>query len=686
MSGTVPSGWAYYDKSANKYLIAGETMPTPADGDMYYSTSQKTNNSCYYNYRASRQYYYNYRQTDTDKYPNYSSFTLMAGWEVTPSEGWSGGGTFAPLSSVAGAPVVSIWMSRGVNLSTVTCHSNIRVIHLNSNTYVQTVNGTISSNLLYAYFDGCTNLKSIPSMGNATQMIYGHRLFGNCTSLTTVPALPPNLEVIQEGFINCTSLVTAPNIPSGILWGGSMFEGCTSLQIAPKNNASNIQYVWRAFKDCINLEDASAFTFYSSILNMNQCFQGCEKLVTPPAKITGTNATAVRMFEKCKALVTPPIFEGTYTKWNTIFWQCSALKTPPRIPDSVIELPWAFAECTSLESVPVIPKSVQTLYYAFYKCTSLTWVSLRINNTGNTGYSMNYMFNGCTNLTGIIYMNGTYLPDYNVVFNDTINPIIIGGNGTVAQALALSSNNNNVYKWLNATYESISSVRCNELGELDDTGTFMKIIIDFTCPIIDYSKIYVPKVYVKNNQLEPVQNWILTYPSPEDEGVEIVKEIPDSTDITVTRIEANDVVAKGSFSTLFSTENMTEGAALKVLIPTSCSQVALDWNDDGSYKYGTFYWNGSEGSAIFTGETYIWDAVPDGSVFKIGGPVYDGEKGFIVGNSGEAEENQYSATFNGPVTFNSNIYIAIDENASSEYLDGRIYDRINALNWSDVLG
>ena len=63
-----------------------------------------------------------------------------------------------------------------------------------------------------------------------------------------------------------------------------------------------------------------------------------------------------------------------------------------------------------------------------------------------------------------------------------------------------------------------------------------------------------------------------------------------------------------------------------------------------------------------------------------------GETGFIVGNQISLVEAQYPSTFNGPVTFNSNIYIAIDENASSEYLDGRIYDRINALNWSDVLG
>lgn len=678
MSGTIPSGWAYYDKSANKYLIAGETMPTPADGDMYYSTSQKSNNSCYYNYYASRQYYYSYRQTDTDKYPNYSSFTLMAGWEVKPSDGWSGGGTFAPLSSVAGAPVVSIWMTSGVNLNTVTCHSNIRVIHLNFNTYVQTVNGTISSNLLYAFFGGCTNLKSIPSMENATQMIYGHHLFYNCTSLTTVPALPPNLEVIQCGFQNCTSLVIAPDIPSGILWGGSMFEGCISLQIAPRNNASNIQYVWNAFKNCTNLEDASNFTFYPSIMNMTSCFSGCEKLVIPPAKIIGTDANAVRMFEKCKALVTPPIFEGTYTKWDTIFWQCSALKTPPQIPESVPQLAWAFAECTSLESVPVIPKSVQTLYYAFYKCTSLTWVSLRINNTGTTGYSMNYMFNGCTNLTGIIYMDGTFVPDHNVVFNDTINPIIIGGVETVAQVLALSSNNNNVHKWLTTSYTSVSSVRCNNQGELDDSGDYMKLTIPFTCPVIDYSKLYVPKVYVKNNQLEPTRNWVLTYPSPEDESIEIVKEIPDSTDITVTRIEANDVVAQGTFSTIFSADSLSEGAALKYVIPTSCSQVALDWNDDGTYEYGTCYWNGTEGSAIFTGETYIWDAVPDGSAFKLGGPIYDNETGFIVGNAGETDENQYPATFNGPV------YFYLDDNRESG-VDYRILKTIKDRGLEDKL-
>lgn len=179
----------------------------------------------------------------------------------------------------------------------------------------------------------------------------------------------------------------------------------------------------------------------------------------------------------------------------------------------------------------------------------------------------------------------------------------------------------------------------------------MQLSINFTCPVMDHSKIYVPKIYIKNNQIAPYQNWTLTYTN---EGTEVVKIIPNSTDISSARIEANDIIEQGNFTTLFSAEDLSEGAALQIFIPTSNSQIAIDWDDtNDQYVISTVYWSGTRGSAIFTGETYIFDATPNGKSFKIGGPIDDStETGFIVGNAGLPQADQFPSTFNGPVTIN----------------------------------
>ena len=680
---TVPSGYWYWDSSASKAYKAGETMPAVGEGDLLYTSPRNPALLNYY-YKSAHTYTYVDYQDSPAKY---NHCTVPAGWCVTDYGDYTMT-TAAPYSSINGAPVVEIIWAANNKITTLTLHSNLRVVDVRgSNINIVTINGSVSSNLLYCNFCNCPKLKSVPSLAPATQMVYGMSLFYNCPSLTSVPALPPNIEVLNGAFRKCTSLATVPTIPSKVLWAGNLCAECTSLTKAPTNNSRVLQYIWGGFDGCSKLTDASAFYFPSSIIEMEYCFRGCTKLTTVPT-IRGTNAIAYRMFQECSSLVNPPVFEGTYTQWNTIFWKCTSLKTPPIIPDSVTELPWAFAECTSLTEVPKLPLNVTSLFYCFYKCESLTWVSTCLPYA--KAPSMNYMFNGCKNMTGIIFYHDKYNkggPGHNKMFTDTEKTIVIcgvDGADPYTEEWANTANNNNVYRGLFAITEAVSAVRTDINGIPNDKGEYVRLTIEFTAPVINYTKLYVPKVYIENAQQQPVKNWTLTYTN--EDGDEITREIADSTDIEATRIEAGDLISKGRFVTLV--EASEDGAVYSASIPTSCSQVTYDYDENEDFIIQTRYWGGKAGKAIYTGSTYIFDALPDGSAFKIGGPVSEdaGEKGFIVGDIIEIEEDQYPSTFNGPATFNSNIYIAIDDNASSEYLDGKIYDRINTLNWNDVLG
>ena len=672
MAYIVPNGWVYWDASETKYLTAGQTMPTPAADDRYYAVTSSGS-------RDDSKLAYQYTDTRTVTYRMYyepigpKTYTIPPGWGIISYNYTMSTATVE--SSIAGQNVVSVYLeASGCQIKTLNIPSTIVALWLYNNTTIQTVTGTITNAMKEIYCRGATSLISMPSMANATNIVYLIRAFQDCSSLTTIPAFPPNVISLYASFTNCTSLQELPSIPSTVMDIGYMCNNCVSLRKVPINNSQIIKWMPFTFFGCLGITDASDFNIPESTESLSSMFKGCSNLITPPSTIRGNNATCDNLFTECTSLITPPIFEGTYANMNTAFYKCSSLKTAPNIPAGSQSMGWTFAECTSLEEVPYIPSTVSSLFYCFYKCTSLTWISMRLNN--NSSSSFNSMFEGCTNLTGIIYLGSTYVPPCSRIFYDTTKPIIIGGSETSVNQFVAQQNNNNVYKYLNTKSTSISSVRTDINGTFDDMGEYMQLSIDFTCPVIDYSKLYVPKVYIKNNQIAPIQNWTLTYINEQENKV--IKEIDNSTDIEVARVEANEIIANGNFTTLFSANNLSEGAALTIYIPTSNSQVAINWDDTNhQYIIDTVYWGGTLGSAIFTGETFIFDALPDGTAFKIGGPIYEDETGFMVGN---INSTPYPSTFNGPATFNNDIYIAIDTDIGLG-IDYEIYAALNSLGW-----
>ena len=681
---TVPSGYSYWNKSADKYYLEGQSIPAAGEGDLLYPKSgapAKTNFS--YTFHNARTVKYTWYDNDSEQ-----EVYISAGWEVDNTDSNNDSLSTTMLSSFNGYNVVSIVLKHS-HMTQLTLPSNCQFVSMPGSKLTK-INGSFPTSLKYLYFYNSTELVSVPSMSSLTNITHCMGLFNNCTKLTTVPSLPPNATTFHRAFENCTSLVNAPAIPSKAVLTGMMFKNCTSLKNTPINN-SNVSFrMSDMFYECTSLTSAANFNIPASMYYGYRMFDGCTSLETPPPVVRGTDALAYRMFEGCTALKTAPVFEGTFTNLNTCFWKCSALKQPPIVKHiSNCEMSWMFAECTSLETVPELPKNVLSLYYMFYKCTSLTWVSLYIPTEKQP--SVNYMFNGCTNLTGIIWLDYNGDLAHNKMFEGTEKPIVLWGSHFTENlpVYASTTNNNNVHVGLFANCsDSISAVRCDINGKLDDKGDYTKLTIQFTAPLLTNSKLYCPKVYIKNAQQAPVKNWTLKYMNG---STETTKTIANSTSITAERIEANALVASGTFETLF---NAINDSIYSVYIPTSCSECTTGYDSSGNLlQHQTYYWNGTAGQAIFTGDTYIWDALPDGSGFKIGGAIIEdaGETGFIVGDEIALEADQYPSKFNGPVTFNgsstfnNNLYIDIDENASTGTTDGDLYNLIvNILRWNDV--
>ena len=650
---TVPSGWAYWDKSANKRIVAGGTIPAPAEGDEYFgvTSSGATDYS---------KLFYIYYNSETRNYINQNSgvqqttFTLPAGWHVTNQSYTMTSATVA--SSIGGENVVAVKIYNNTvsKITSLSLPSTVVMVWLNDNSNLTTITGSLGSALKEFICYRSPKLESVPTLANATNLTNCNYMFNQCTALTTIPALPPNAVSLYYAFHLCTSLTSIPTIPSKVKDMGYLCEGCTALTAAPSNNSAVILYMPRAFADCTNLTNASNFSTPNTVELGWELFRNCSKLTQIPTVISGTNANYNGIFRGCTLLNAVPTFSGSFTRLINAFRECVSLTTPPIIKNILnCDMGYMFYGCTSLTTIPVLPKTMFSAYYMFYNCTSLMWASVIIPAHSNPP-SINYMFAGCSNLTGVIWKKGDYNNAHNNTFLDTVQPIILAGEGinSIGPSLAATANNHNVYIGLNATISESGIARCDATGTLDDKGNYAKLTIKFNCSYLPNSKIYVPKVYIKNAQQQPIQDWTLTYVNNLDET--IVKTITNSTDITQEYIEANDLITSGTFETIF---NAVDDSVYTIYIPTSCSQVAQDYDTDGNYVINTYYWNGTRGQAIFTGDTYIFDALPDGSCFKIGGPIIEnnGDTGFIVGNEVSLLSAQYKSTFNGPVTVNGTI-------------------------------
>ena len=200
----VPSGWAYWDKSANKRIVAGGTIPTPAEGDEYFgvTSSGATDYS---------KLLYKYYNSETRNYVNQNSnvqqttFTLPAGWHVVNQNYTMTSATVA--SSIGGKNVVAVKIHTNTasKISSLSLPSTVVMVWLNDNSNLTTITGSLGSALKEFFCYRSPKLKSVSTLANATNLTNCNYIFKQCTALTTIPTLPPNAVSLYCAFQSCTS-------------------------------------------------------------------------------------------------------------------------------------------------------------------------------------------------------------------------------------------------------------------------------------------------------------------------------------------------------------------------------------------------------------------------------------------------------------------------------------------------
>ena len=246
------------------------------------------------------------------------------------------------------------------------------------------------------------NYASIRSLNGYRYAFY--KLFMDCGSLTTAPALPATtLEVICYGamFYGCTALVQTPALPATTLAKDcyrSMFSGCTALTQVPSLPAMELEESCyeSMFTDCVSLTQAPSAL--PAIDAAPRCyfgmFRGCTSLINAPTIAATT----------CRR--NPNNYENAH--FSYMFRNCTALASPPEILLTTLAyhaLYFMFSGCTSLIRAPRLPAMTleEGCYYGIFSgCSSLTEASIAATTTAT---------NALTNWLDGVAASGTVYAD-----------------------------------------------------------------------------------------------------------------------------------------------------------------------------------------------------------------------------------------------------------------------------------
>lgn len=241
---------------------------------------------------------------------------------------------------------------------------------------------------------------SITSLGNSFVL--------ECSNLVTVK-LPSTCTTIQsQAFKSCPNLETIQGLTGNINLNGATFYGCSKLRrldnIAIKINSSAV------FGYCPLLEEITLQQVPMTI--GAQCFQGCTSLTTinNSEYITAINGGSA--FENCSALTALNFNdeEMTWTNVGSIFYHCSSLTTLGKYNFTFHGLttipPSMFNGCTNLEGILNFPDATEnsnnSYGRSFNGCTKLVKISLPklTSLNGGSPYSMDEraVFGGNTSL------------------------------------------------------------------------------------------------------------------------------------------------------------------------------------------------------------------------------------------------------------------------------------------------
>lgn len=303
-------------------------------------------------------------------------------------------------------------------------------------------------------FINCENLETIDTLNlsNVKSMV---NMFKNCLKLKSIGSFDTSLcEDLTDAFYNCTKLEAVPYFDSeNVRYIDRAFYNCNSLKAIEYSTLENVYGMYYTFYNCTSLESLGVLNTSKSE-NFNYTFAECRNLITIESLDVSNSVSMENTFYNCRNL-TSSLYLDTQkaTTLRSMFYNCSSLKSLAYLDiTNAINIYGLFDSCKNLLSVPILNYSkitdmtnvfngcasikeitlantenvesmyrtfngcrslititgldtskVKTFTYTFYSCIALTKVSVDVKNAEN----MNYMFDGCSGLTELKFVNST---------------------------------------------------------------------------------------------------------------------------------------------------------------------------------------------------------------------------------------------------------------------------------------
>ena len=283
------------------------------------------------------------------------------------------------------------------NYSSATSLENMFYECMNLKTVVFT-NSSIVNTMANAFYR-CHNLKTVDGLQTQSCQSFSNTFY-ECYSLSYVPVINCiSATDMSSMFYFCTNLKTVELVNTQNCSNFTyMFNGCHSLESAPVMNTSNGTNTLGMFYNCFSLKTVPPYDFSKSI-NANDMFRNCISLTTLPSFNFSSVSTMSRAFFNCANLKNVGNMtlraSGVYC-WE-MFNNCLSLETIPLTTQEfskVNEATWMFLNCSSLKG-----------YYTI-DCTYLS----------TNGSSIRQMFQGCSSLHGITFINSSGVRNINGAF------------------------------------------------------------------------------------------------------------------------------------------------------------------------------------------------------------------------------------------------------------------------------
>ena len=201
-----------------------------------------------------------------------------------------------------------------------------------------------------------------------------NHMFYHCYNYNNVVTFGENVRNCVSMFDNCFNLNQSLVLPNNIINCFNMFRGCNNLRAVSGLGDRPID-VSGMFENCYNLD--CSFTIYNNFKHVQNMFRNCNNL----------NSEIFLKIQNCSDLLWGHRNFNNVVHFDENVYFCNGL----------------FGECTSFNCPVTLPASFRSGYEMFYNCTSFSQQKFYI--PANAASCAN-MFEGCTNFTGSVYING----------------------------------------------------------------------------------------------------------------------------------------------------------------------------------------------------------------------------------------------------------------------------------------